>query len=91
MRVLSIKTEFLLLSPIHGLLLSFLVFFICFLFIHIVKLIKFGWLYKKQNVPKKQSLSPKKEEKPPDPIYYLVERKKPRKTPYKKPKEIRFK
>ena len=72
---------------------SLLVLFgVCFLLIHIVKLIKIGWLAQKKNAPEQ-----KEEEKTPapssaqEPVYYIVERKRRTKSSYGEPKRIRFK
>jgi hypothetical protein len=69
-----------------------ILFGVCFLLIHIVKLIKIGWLAQKKN-----SSEQKEEEKTPapssaqEPVYYIVERKRRTKSSYGEPKRIRFK
>lgn len=78
--------------------LTFL-FVVCFLFVHIARLVKFGWAFQKQNQPpSSKKEEPKKEEKSPEPpksdtepIYYIVERKRRAKPRFSDPKEIRFK
>ena len=67
-------------------------FSLCFLLIHTVKLIKIGWLAQKKEKPPE-----KKEEKAPaqpntqEPVYYIVERKRRTKSSYGEPKRINFK
>ncbi len=71
-----------------------LVFSVCFLGVHIAKYAVLGW--QSRNEPQ-DSQKAEKEEKtaptnPPEPVYYIVERKRKReKSKYCEPKEIRFK
>ena len=71
-----------------------LIFSLCFLAVHIVKLIKLGW---QTQYPAEQANEPKKEDEPkpkesePQPVYYIVERKRRAKTTFSEPKRIDFK
>ena len=68
-----------------GILYLFLTFFFCFILVHVVKLAFLG-----MNSLKKP---PRVEEKPTpkvEPIYYIVEKKRTKKS-YSNPKEIEFK
>ena len=68
-----------------GILYLFLTFLFCFILVHVVKLAFIG-----ASSLKKQ---PKQEEKPapkPEPVYYIVEKKRTKKS-YSNPKEIEFK
>lgn len=78
-------------------------FFVCFFGIHIVRLAKIGWQYRKgapkpapkaeeKPRPAPQPQAPQTPQAPPEPVYYIVERKRkrPRET-YSTPREIRFK
>lgn len=71
-----------------GILYLFLTFFLCFILVHLIKLAYLGILS-----VKKPPAPPPKEEKPtpkPEPVYYIVEKKRTKKS-YSKPKEIKFK
>ena len=78
-----------------GVLWLVLLFSACFLGVHIVRLVKFGWLYQKKEAPPKPT--EEKKEKAPEPkpsaepVYYIVERKRKTRQNYGEPKEIRFK
>jgi hypothetical protein len=68
-----------------GILYLFLTFVVCFILVHTIKLAYIGLL----------SLKKKPEEKPPEPkkqepVYYIVEKKRTRKS-YSNPKEFEFK
>lgn len=71
-----------------GILYLFLTFLLCFILVHLIKLAYLGILsVKKPPEPQKT------EEKPTpkaEPIYYIVEKKRSRKS-YSDPKEIQFK
>ena len=76
------------------------VFCFCFLTVHIVKLARMGWDANAEQKKKNVQAAKKEEPKPtptapastPEPVYYIVERKKKRtKASYTEPKEIRFK
>lgn len=70
-----------------GILYLFLTFVICFILVHLVKLAYMGL----KSVRKKpEPPSEKKPEPKPEPVYYIVEKKRARKS-YSKPKEIQFK
>ena len=92
------------LSAFWGIFWSIFIFGICFLCVHTVKLLRFGWKYQKQQ---KQELAVTKETEkaehtttqepqkaaaatPPKEIYYIVERKR-KAPPYSTPKRIDFK
>lgn len=91
------------LSAFWGIFWSIFIFGICFLCVHTVKLLRFGWKYQKQQ---KQELAATKETEkaehktaqepqkaaatPPKEIYYIVERKR-KAPPYSAPKRIDFK
>lgn len=71
-----------------GILYLFLTFLICFILVHLIKLAYLGILSLKEPPP-----PPQKEEKPtpkPEPVYYIVEKKRTKKS-YSDPKEIQFK
>jgi len=70
-----------------GILYLFLTFLICFILVHVVKLAVIGIKsLKKQPEPKPEKTEPK-----PEPVYYIVEKKRARKANYSEPKEIKFK
>lgn len=64
-----------------GLLYTFLTFLICFILVCAVKLIYLGLLSLKK---------PPEPEKKPEPVYYIVERKRTKKK-YSNPQEFEFK
>ena len=84
-------------SPALGIVWATLLFILCFLLVHIARLARMGWKYRKtQNAPEKPPApAPEKkahaEEKPQEPIYYIVEKKRRAKTTFSEPKQIRFK
>ncbi|MBQ8296076.1 MAG: hypothetical protein IJX87_06590 [Clostridia bacterium] len=85
-------------SPALGFFLLIVLFFLCFLGVHIAQLAKLGWSVQKKTAekPKTPPPEPQKEKAPPpkaqEPVYYIVERKQKRsKARYSEPKEIRFK
>ncbi len=89
----------LLLSPQAALggLCIFLLFLFCFFSVHLVKLAKRGLEAsklpeEKRSEPEKKVESEKKAT-PPEPVYYIVERKKKKRpsTSYSEPKKISFK
>jgi hypothetical protein len=90
-------TIFLANSGVTGAFSILLLFFFCFLCVHIAKYAKIGWQSQnKKTVSKKPpEAPPPKQEKPAEqsePIYYIVEKKKARaKHRYSEPREIRFK
>ena len=68
-----------------------LLFGVCFFFVHLFRLAKIGW-QASLRPPEKNEIK-KEEAKPPEPVYYIVEKKKkPRKpkTQYSEPREFRF-
>ncbi len=75
-----------------------LLFIVCFLGVHIVKLARRGYeeTLKVKKGEQPQQSAPEQEKKPvqktPEPVYYIVEKKKKRpKSSYSDPKEFRFK
>lgn len=70
-----------------GILYLFLTFLICFILVHVGKLVYLGILsLKKPPEPEPE----KKPEPKPEPVYYIVERKRTKKS-YSNPKEFEFK
>ena len=84
----------LLVSSALGFVWLTLLFGLCFLAVHVVRLAQFGRRYQqeKQMPPKPQ---PTQEKAPPkqegEPVYYIVEKKRRNKTSYGEPKRIQFK
>lgn len=77
-----------------GILYLFLTFAICFILVHLIKLAYIGLitLKKKPEPPKTEKPAPKPEKKPESqPVYYIVEKKRSRKSTYSAPQEIEFK
>ena len=69
-----------------GILYLFLTFVVCFILVHIIKLAFIGLKsVKKKPEPPKKKPAPK-----PEPVYYIVEKKRTKKS-YSSPKEIQFK
>lgn len=72
-----------------GALYTFFALLICIVVICGCKLARIGFRTIGKKLPPE---TPPKEDKPPEPVYYLVERKKKRvKTEYSDPKRIQFK
>lgn len=70
-----------------GILYLFLTFLFCFILVHLIKLTYLGAnSLKKPKEKPQEKTAPEKE-----PVYYIVEKKRARKTNYSKPKEIQFK
>lgn len=70
-----------------GILYLFLIFTLCFIFIHLLKLAYLGF----KSARKKQEPPPQKPAPKAEPVYYIVEKKKTKKASYSEPKEIKFK
>lgn len=70
---------------VNGLLYVILTFIISFIMVHLIKLAIVGFLSTKKK-PKSEP-APQKSE----PVYYIVEKKRARKSTYSAPKEIEFK
>lgn len=72
-----------------GLLYLFITFAVCFAIVHFVKLAAVGLktFFRKPEPPKP---APPKPEKKVEPVYYIVEKKRAKRT-YSAPKEIQFK
>ncbi len=69
-----------------GILYLFLTFLFCFILVHLIKLAYIGIKsLKKPAVAEEKKPVPK-----PEPVYYIVEKKRSKKT-YSDPKEIKFK
>lgn len=67
-----------------GILYLFLTFLVCFILVHLVKLAYVGFLSLRKK-PEPPKPAPK-----PEPVYYIVEKKRTKKS-YSEPKEIKFK
>ncbi len=90
----------LLLSSVFGIFWLILLFLLCFVGVHVLRLARMGQAYRKeQRQPPTPSQSPqptqepppKKEESEKEPVYYIVERKKRVKSTFTQPKQIHFK
>ena len=80
MNLLSVQT--------NGLWWLLLLFLVCAIVVHGVKLVIIGYRSLVRKLPPQP---PPKPEKTPEPVYFIVERKKKRlKSQYSEPKEIRF-
>ena len=76
---------------IKGCFFVLLLFGFCFALTHFTKLALLGWKNHSSAPPTKEK-EKAPEVTPPEPVYYIVERKKARaKSQYSTPKEIRFK
>ncbi len=74
-----------------GILYLFLTFVICFILVHLVKLAYLGLKsVRKKSEPPKEEPKPEPKPKQPEPVYYIVEKKRAKKS-YSAPKEIQFK
>lgn len=70
-----------------GFVYLLLTFVICFTVIHVVKLAVVGFLSLKRKKPQpEQKPEPKSE-----PVYYIVEKKRAKKSTYSQPREFEFK
>lgn len=69
-----------------GLVYILVTFIVCFALVHVIKLAVVGFFSLKKKPPEAE----KRPEKKPDPVYYIVEKKRAKKT-YSEPKEIEFK
>ena len=71
-----------------GLLYIILIYLVCFALVHLLKLASIGL----KSLRKKPEPKPpeKKPEKKPEPVYYIVEKKRAKRS-YSAPKEIQFK
>ena len=67
-----------------GILYLLLTFLFCFILVHLIKLAYLG-LQSMKKPPEKEKPAPK-----PEPVYYIVEKKRTKKS-YSNPKEIEFK
>lgn len=80
MSLLSVQSQ--------GFLWTFFLLILCVILVHGIKLAIVGYRTLGKKLPPE---SPKEPEKTPEPVYYLVERKKKRsKTEYSEPKQISF-
>jgi len=71
-----------------GILYLFLTYLVCFILVHLIKLACIGIKSLKKPA---QSAEEKKPTPKPEPVYYIVEKKRARKSTYSEPKEIKFK
>ena len=69
-----------------GILYLFLTFLFCFILVHLIKLAYIG----RKSLKKPAVAEEKKPAPKPEPVYYIVEKKRSKKT-YSDPKEIKFK
>ena len=86
----------LLASSALGVVWLLLLFALCFLIVHVIRLAQFGRQYQKEKQTTQQAPSPPPEQKTPsqregEPVYYIVEKKRRNKTSYGEPKRIQFK
>jgi len=86
----------LLASSIIGVVWLALLFVLCFICVHVLRLAKLGQQYRKAENKEKTTPTPLQEIKSPpatasEPIYYIVERKKRVESGFSEPKQIRFK
>jgi len=70
-----------------GILYLFLTFLFCFILVHLIKLAYIGIRSLKKPPEEQKKPTPPKTE----PVYYIVEKKRARKSTYSEPKEIQFK
>ena len=72
-----------------GAAITIALFLLCILIVHAVKLARIGWRTVFKKLP---PTKPKKPEPKPEPVYFIVERKKKKsKSDFSKPKQIQFK
>ena len=75
-----------------GILYLFLTFLVCFILVHLIKLAYIGLKStRKKPEPPPKAEKPAPKPAPPEPVYYIVEKKRSRKSTYSEPKEIKFK
>ena len=72
-----------------GFVYLLLTFIICFSLVHVIKLAAIGFASLKKKKP--QPPAEPKPEKKSEPVYYIVEKKRARKSTYTEPREIQFK
>lgn len=73
----------------NGAFLTFCILLITIIAVHGIKLARVGWRSLRKKLPPEP---PKKPEQKPEPVYFIVERKKKRaKTEYTEPREVKFK
>lgn len=70
----------------RGALFTLCIFLISVIVVHVAKLAFIGWRAFKMREPKKQE----EKTEAPEPVYYLVEKKKKTSPQYKKPKKFKF-
>jgi len=94
----TFRMNTLLISSAFGIFWLTLLFALCFIGVHVLRLARLGQLYRKQasktpekNEEKTDKTTEAAPEKIPEPIYYIVERKKRVKSNFSEPKQIRFK
>ena len=74
-----------------GILYLFLTFIVCFILVHIIKLAYIGLLSSRKKPEPPPEPKPEKPQHKPEPVYYIVEKKRAKKSTYSEPKEIKFK
>ena len=72
-----------------GFVYLLLTFIICFSLVHVIKLAAIGFASLKKKKP--QPPAEPKPEKKSEPVYYIVEKKRAKRSSYSAPKEIKFK
>jgi hypothetical protein len=81
-------------NPVKGLFGCILLFLLCLAGVHIARLARMGWVYQAQKRKPVKPPTPEQKtpaEKPQEPVYYIVERKKRKAQPsYGEPKRIHF-
>ena len=85
----------LLVSSALGVVWLVLLFGVCFLCVHIIRLAKLGRKYQKEKLTAVKTPPQQQEKAPPkdtgEPVYYIVEKKRRNKTSSGEPKRIQFK
>lgn len=76
---------------ILGFLYLILLFVGCFVFVHFIKLALVGLRSCKPKPEEKKEEQPATKTQPPQPVYYIVEKKRAKRSSYSKPREIEFK
>lgn len=79
-------------SPASGVFWLIMLFAFCFFFVHLVLYAKAGWdaVHRKKPTPTEKPKDAQPEKKP-EPVYYIVEKKKKRpKSTFSEPREIHF-
>ncbi len=70
-----------------GFVYLILTFAVCFTLVHLIHLATIGF----HSLKRKREVKPAPPAKKSEPVYYIVEKKKPKKSTYSSPREIEFK